>query len=79
MIAEAPILWPTDLKSWVIGKYPDARRDWRQKEKVVAEDKMVIYHHRINGHEFEQTVGDSGGKRSLEHFSPRGGKELNTT
>ena len=45
----------------------------------MAEDKMVIYHHRINGHEFEQTVGDSGGKRSLEHLSPRGGKELNTT
>ena len=51
--AEMPILWPPDAKNWVIGKDPDAGKDWRQKEKGMAEDEMVGWHHRLNGHEFE--------------------------
>ena len=55
--AEAPILWPPDLKSWLIRKDPDAEKDWRQEEKR-TEDEMVGWHHRLNGHEFEQAPGD---------------------
>ena len=59
--AEAPILWPPDVKSWLIRKDPDAGEDWRQEEKGVTEDEMVGWHHRLNEHEFEQTQGDSDG------------------
>ena len=51
--AEAPILWPPDMKNWLIGKDPDARKDWRQEEKGMTEDEMVAWHHQLNGHEFE--------------------------
>ena len=60
--AEVPILWPPDAKSWLIGKAPDAGEDLRQKW---AADEMVRYYHRLNGHAFEQTLGDSGGQRIL--------------
>ena len=63
--AEAPILWPPDAKNWLIGKDPDAGKDWGQKEKGVTEDEMVGWHHGLNGHEFEQTLGDGEGHRSL--------------
>ena len=63
--AEAPILWPPDAKSWLIGIDPDAGKDWRQEEKVMTEDKMVGWHHQFNGHEFEQTPGDCEGQGSL--------------
>ena len=63
--ADAPILWPPDAKSWLTGKDPDAGKDWRQKEKGTAEDEMVRQHHQLNGHEFEQTPGDSGEQGSL--------------
>ena len=63
--AEAPILWPPDVRNWLIGKDPDAGKDWKQKEKRVAEDEMVRQHHRLNGQESEQTLGDSGGQRIL--------------
>ena len=53
--AEAPILWPPDVKSQLIGKDPDARKDWGHEEKGVTEDEMVGLHHQLNGHEFEQT------------------------
>ena len=59
--AEAPILWPFDVKSWLTGKDPDAGKDWRQKEKRAAEEEMVGWHHWLNGREFEQTLGDSEG------------------
>jgi len=59
--AEAPILWPPDAKSQLIGKDPDAGKDWRQKEKGATEDEMEREHHWLNGHEFEQTPGDSEG------------------
>ena len=51
--AEAPILWPPDEKYWLIWKDTDAGKDWRQEEKGTTEDKMVGWHYRINGHEFE--------------------------
>ena len=53
--AEAPILWPPDVKNWLIGKDPDAGNDWRQEEKGMTEDEMVGWHHQLNEHEFEQT------------------------
>ena len=46
----APILWPTDVKSWLIGKDPDAGKDWGQEEKGVTEDKMAGWHLWLNGH-----------------------------
>ena len=51
--AETPILWPPDAKSWLIGKDPDAGKDWRQEEKGTTEDEMAGWHHQLNGHEFE--------------------------
>ena len=51
--AETPILWPPDVKSWLIWKDPDAGKDWRQEEKGTTEDEMVGWHHRLNGYEFE--------------------------
>ena len=77
--AEAPILWPPDLKNGLTGQDPDAGKDWRQEEKGTTEDKMVGWHRWINGHEFEQTLGDSEGQGSLACCSPWGRKELNTT
>ena len=60
--AEAPILWTPDVKGWLTGKDPDTGKDWRPKEKRAAEDEMVRQHYQFNGHEFEQTLGDSGGQ-----------------
>ena len=50
--AETPILWPPDVKSWLIGKDPDAGKDWGQEEKGMTEDEMVGWHHWHNGHGF---------------------------
>ena len=50
--AEPPILWPPDVKSWLIWKDPDAGKDWSQEEKVMTEDETVGWHHRLNGHGF---------------------------
>ena len=77
--AEAPILWPPDARNWLIGKDPDAGRDRRQEEKGVTEDDMVGWHHWLDGHEFEQTVGDSEGQGSLACCSPWGRKALDMT
>ena len=63
--AEAPIFWLPNVKSQLIEKDPDARKDWEQEEKGMTENEMVGWHHWLNGHEFEQTPGDSGGQRSL--------------
>ena len=57
--AEALIIWPPDAKSRLIGKDPDAGKDWGQEEKGTPEDEMVGWHHQFNGHEFEQTLGNS--------------------
>ena len=51
--AETPILWPPHVKSWIIGKDPEAGRDWGQEEKGMREDEMVGWHHQLDGHEFE--------------------------
>ena len=51
--AKTPILWPPDVKNWLIWKDPDAEKNWRQEEKGTAEDEMVGWHHWLNGHEFE--------------------------
>ena len=75
--AEAVILWPPDTKSWLIGKGPGAGKDWGQKR--ATEDEMVGWNHRLNGHEFEQILGDSEGQGSLECCSPWGLKELDMT
>ena len=56
--ADAPVLWPPDVKSQLTGKDPDAGKDWRQEEKGKTEDKMVGWHHRLNGDEFEQAPED---------------------
>ena len=50
--AETPIFWPPDVKNWLIGKDPDAGKDWRQEQKGTTEDEMVGWHHQLNGHEF---------------------------
>ena len=62
---ETPILWPPDVKTWLIGKDPDAGKEWRQEEKGMTEDEMVGWHHQLNGQEFEQTQGDSEGQGCL--------------
>ena len=62
--AETLILWPPDPKSQLIGKDLDAGKDWRWEEKGVTEDEMLGWHHRLNGHELEQTWGESGGQRA---------------
>ena len=59
---EAPIVSP-DAKSWIIGKDPDAEKNWGQEKKAVTEDEMVEWHKWLNGHEFEQTQGDSDGQK----------------
>ena len=68
--AESPILWPPDAKSQLIWKDPDARKDWGQEEKGMREDEMIGWHHRLNGHEFEQALGVGDGQGSLACCSP---------
>ena len=68
--AEVPMIWPTDTKSWLIGKGPSAGKGWKQKEKRLAEDEMVRCHHRLDRYEFEQTPEDSEKQRGLACCSP---------
>ena len=63
----------------VIGKDPNAGKDWRQQEKGMTEDEMVGWHHRLNGHQFKQAPGVGDGQGSLVCCSPWGHKELDTT
>ena len=77
--AETPILWSPDVKNWLLGKDPDAGKDWRQEEKSTTEDEMFGWHHWINGHEFEQALGIGDGQGGLACCSPWGHKELDTT
>ena len=88
--AEVPILWPPDVKNWLIWKDPDAGKDWRQEEKGTSEDEMVgclhwlsgwmssLTHHKLSN-EFEQTSGGGDGQESLACCSPWGWKELDMT
>ena len=77
--AETPILWPPDVKSWLIWKDPDAGKDWRQEEKGMAEDEMAGWHHRFNGYEFEWTPGVGDGQEGLVCCSLWGHKESDMT
>ena len=76
--AETLALWAPDAKSWLIGKDPEAGKDWRQ-EKGMTEDGMVGWHHWCDGHEFEQALGIGDGQGSLPCYSPWGLKESDTT
>ena len=76
---EAPIVWPSDVKNWLIGKDPDAGKDWRQEEKGMTEDEMVEWHHWLNGHEFEHAPEVGDGQGSLVWCSPQGCKMLDMT
>ena len=71
--AETSILWPTNAK-WFIGKDPDVRKDRRPEEKGTTEDEMVGWHHRLDGHEFEQISRVDDGQGSLTCSSPWGCK-----
>ena len=77
--AETPILWPPDVKNWLIWKDSDAGKDWRQEETGMTEDEMVGWHHWLNGHEFEQAPGLGDGQGSLVCFRAWGRKELDST
>ena len=76
---EAPILWPPDVKNWLLRKDPDAGKDWRQEEKGMTEDEMVGWHYLLYGHEFEQSLRVGDGQGSLVYYSPQGCKESDTT
>jgi len=66
--AETPILWPPDVKSWLIGKDPDAGKNWGQEEKGTTEDETVGWHHWLDGHGFGWTLGVGNGQEGLECF-----------
>ena len=72
-------VWPPDAKSHLIGKDNDAGKDGGREEKGVRKGEIVGWHHRLNGHEFEQAPGDGDGQRSLACCSPWSHKELGTT
>jgi len=76
---EAPILWPPNVKNWLIRKDPNVGKDWRQEEKRMTEDKMVGWPPLLNRHEFEQAPGVDDGQGSLACCSPWGHKESDTT
>ena len=77
--AEAPILWPPDVKSKLIGKDHDAGKDWGQKEKRASEDEIAGWYHPCSGHELGQIPGDDEWQGGLVCCSPWDHKELNTT
>ena len=74
--AETPILWPPDAKSWLVWKDPNAGKDWGQEEKGTTEDEMIGWHHRLNGHGFEWTLGVGDGQGGLACCGSWGHKEL---
>ena len=77
--AEAPIFWPPDAKNRLTRKDPDAGKDWGQEEKGVTGVEIVGWDHDLNGHEFEETLGDTERQGSLACCSPRGHKDLGMT
>ena len=77
--AEAPLLWPPDVKSWLIWKDPDAGKDWRQEEKGMTEDEMAGWYHQLNGHGFGWTPGVGDGQGCLARCGSWGRKESDTT
>ena len=77
--AETPIFWPPGEKNWLIGKDPDAEKDWRQKEKGMTENEIVGWHHWLNGHESEWTLGVGDGQGGLACCDSWGCKESDTS
>ena len=77
--SESPILWPPDAKNWLIGKHPEATKDWRQEEKGPTEAEMAGWQHQLNGREFEQVLEVGDGQGSLACSSPWGHKQSVTT
>ena len=77
--AETPVLWPPDVKSWLIGKDPDAGKGWGQEEKGTIEDEMVGWHHRLDGHGSGWTPGVGDGQGGLACWGSWGRKESDTT
>ena len=77
--AETPVLWPPHTKSWLIGKDPDAWRDWGQEEKGTTEDEMAGWHNWLNGHEFAWTPGVGDGQGGLVCCDSWGCKESDMT
>ena len=77
--AETPIIWPPHAKSWLIGKDPDAGRNWGQEEKGTTEDEMAGWHHQLNGHEFGWTLGVADGQGGLACCNSWGRKESDMT
>ena len=84
--AEIPVFWPPDVKNWLIWKDSDAGKDWKQEEKGTTEDEMVGWHHRLNGHEFDEFrswwwIGKPGVLQSmgLQRFGHYWAAELNWT
>ena len=77
--AEAPLLWPPDVKSWLTKKDPDSGKHWRQKEKGMTEGEMVGWYHQLNGLEFEQGLGVGDRQGSMVCYSPWGRKESDMT
>ena len=76
---ETTMLWPPDAKSWLIGKDPDAGKDWGQEEKGTTEDEMVGWHHQLNGHGFGWTPGVGDGQGGLAFCGSWGPKESDMT
>jgi len=74
-----PILWPPHAKSWLIGKESDAGRDWGQEDKGTTEDEMAGWHHWLDGHESEWTLGDGDGQGGLACYDSWGRKQSDTT
>ena len=77
--AETPILWSPDVENWLLGRDPDAGKDWRQEENGTTEDEIGGWHHRLNGHEFEQAPGVGDGQVSLACCRPWGCKVSDMT
>ena len=77
--AETPILWPINVKTWLIWKDPDAGEDWGQEEKGTTEDEMAGWHHWLNGRESEWTPGVGDGLGGLVCCGSWGRKELDMT
>ena len=76
--AETPILRPPDGKSWLIGKDPDAGKDWGQEEKGTTEDEIVGWHHVLDGHGFQWKPGVGDGEGNLRCWDSWGRKESDT-
>ena len=73
--AETPILWLPNAKSWLVRKDPEAGKDWKQEDKGMMEGEMFWWHHRLNGHEFEQALGGDEGQGGLACCNPWSRKE----